>query len=203
MKHELILCTVAVATAACASSPESSPAETLAGQMTGTFETAIGTDEAMRDRRIQIAPLGAGEWLYYQVNHRSDLSVYRQRILQLEPLPDGSVRQTAWTFDDAEAHADLWDKPNALAALTREDLSTGLEDGCAQVWQLAEGVWRGTVDPETCIIDSTRRGMQIRIGAESVLEADALSLAERGFNLEGEQLWGTAPGDYYRLARAD
>ena len=33
--------------------------------------------------------------------------------------------------------------------------------------------------------------------------AMALYLAERGFDLGGDQLWGTDPGDYYRLTRAE
>lgn len=203
MKLELITALAAISLGACANSPNLSPEESLADRMEGTFETAIGSEEAMRDRRVRLNSLGPGQWLYYQVNHRSDLSVYRQRILQLESLPDGRVRQTAWTFEDAGAHADLWDKPNMLEALSLETLSAGLEDGCAQVWSLSDDVWTGTVDPYTCIIDSARRGTQIRIGADSLLSNDSLSVAERGFNLEGEQLWGTTPGDYYELTRVD
>lgn len=203
MKLKLITALAAFSLGACASSPNLSPAETLADRMEGTFETAIGSDEAMRDRRVRLDALGPGQWIYYQVNHRADLSVYRQRVLQLESLPDGRVRQTAWMFEDAGAHADLWNKPDMLEALSLETLSAGLEDGCAQVWSLSDGVWTGTVDPDTCTIDSARRGTQIRIGADSLLSNESLSLAERGFNLEGEQLWGTTPGDYYELARVD
>ena len=188
---------------ACVTPPAQSPAQILAAQMSGTFETAIGSDNAMRDRRVSIAPLGAGEWLYYQVNHKSDLSVYRQRILQLETMPDGRVQQTAWTFKDAAAHVDLWDNSELQAILSLDDLSTGLEQGCAQIWSREDDVWSGAVDPGTCIISSTRRGTEIRIGAESLLDEASLSLAERGFDLAGEQLWGTEPGDYYRLVRVD
>ena len=193
----------ALALAACVTPPEQSPAQALAAEMAGTFETAIGSEEAMRDKRVAISPLGPGEWLYYQVNHKSDLSVYRQRILQLESLPDGRVRQTAWTFDDAAAHVDLWDKPDRRAVLSLEDLSPGLEDGCAQFWTQEGDLWTGSVDAGTCIISSTRRGTEIRIGAESMLDSESLSLAERGFDLAGQQLWGTEPGDYYRLTRVD
>ncbi|MCH9750948.1 MAG: chromophore lyase CpcT/CpeT [Alphaproteobacteria bacterium] len=203
MKRDLSIGLLAFALGACVTSPSLSPAEMLAANMADTFETAIGSDDAMRDRRIEIAPLGAGEWLYYQVNHKSDLSVYRQRILQLEALPDGRVRQTAWTFNDAAAHVDLWDKPDVRAALSLDDLSAGLEDGCAQIWTRDGATWAGKVDPDRCIITSTRRGAQIRIGADSLLDEASLSLAERGFELGGEQLWGTDPGDYYRLTRAE
>ncbi len=203
MKRDISIGLLALALGACVTSPSLSPAEMLAADMADTFETAIGSDDAMRDRRIEIAPLGSGEWLYYQVNHKSDLSVYRQRILQLEALPDGRVRQTAWTFNDASAYVDLWDKPDVQAALSRDDLSAGLEDGCAQIWTRDGAIWAGKVDPDTCIITSTRRGAQIRIGADSLLDEASLSLAERGFDLAGEQLWGTDPGDYYRLTRAE
>ncbi len=193
----------ALSIAGCVNAATPNPSAALAADMAGTFETAIGTEDAMRDHRVRLDPLGPGEWIYYQVNHKSDLSVYRQRILQLEAFPDGRVQQTAWTFNDAAAHVDLWDKPEAMAALTLASLSTGLEQGCAQVWSPTDGGWNGTVDPDTCVIDSKRRGTQIRIGAESKLSAESLSLAERGFDLEGTQLWGTDAGDYYVLPRAD
>lgn len=203
MKRDISIGLLAFALGACVTSPSLSPAEKLAADMVGTFETAIGSDDAMRDRRIEIAALGTGEWLYYQVNHKSDLWVYRQRILQLEALPDGRVQQTAWTINDAAAHVDLWDKPDMQATLSQDDLTAGLEDGCAQIWTREDAIWAGKVNPDTCIITSTRRGSQIRIGAESLLDEGSLSLAERGFDLAGEQLWGTEPGDYYRLIRVD
>lgn len=196
-------CLAALGLAGCVSVATPNLSAALAVDMAGTFETAIGTEDAMRDHRVRLDPLGPGEWIYYQVNHKTDLSVYRQRILQLEALPGGRVQQTAWTFKDAAAHVDLWDKPEALAALTLASLSTGLEQGCAQVWSRTDEGWSGTVDPGTCVIDSKRRGTQIRIGAESKLSAASLSLAERGFDLEGTQLWGTDPGDYYVLPRLD
>ena len=198
-----IACSFALGLTACVTAPPPTASETLAASMEGIFETAIGTEDAMRDRRVRIDPLGPGEWLYYQVNHRSDLSVYRQRILQLESLPDGRVQQTAWTFNDAAAHVDLWDAPEVLASLTMGNLSTGLEQGCAQVWIREEDGWSGIVDPDTCLIDSQRRGTQIRIGAESRLSVQSLALAERGFDLDGDQLWGTDPGDFYRLDRVE
>jgi len=194
---------LSLSTGACATAPDMTPSQRLASDMEGRFEVALGTDEAMQDRRLRIDALGPGEWVYYQVNHQADLSVYRQRILQLQTLSDGRVKQTAWTFEDAEAHADLWDKPGALAALSLDDLSVGLEEGCAQVWSLSDTVWRGIVDPETCIITSSRRGTQMRIGAESVLSPTSLSVAERGFDMDRAQLWGTAPGDFYVLTRVD
>lgn len=203
MKLRLTLALSAVALSACATLSEVSPDEALAADMAGTFETAIGTDEAMRDRRFRLTPLGDGEWLYYQVNHKADLSVYRQRVLQLEPLADGRVRQSAWTVKEAEAHVDLWRNADAVAALDLDDLSTGLEEGCAQIWERIDTGWTGTVDPATCIITSKRRGTEIRIGADSKLTETTLELAERGFNLEGEQMWGTEPGSYHSLARVD
>ncbi len=188
--------------AACVTTEPVPQHEVLAGDVAGIYETGIGTEEAMRDRRVRIAPLGDGEWLYYQVNHKTDLSVYRQRVLQLTPLPDGQVSQVAWTINEPEALVDLWDNPGVQTSLTLDDLSASMDAGCRQVWtQTAEG-WHGIVDPETCVIDSARRGTQIRIGAESKLTSERLSLAERGFDLEGEQLWGTAQGDYYVLSRA-
>lgn len=201
MQMRLSALLAASVVAGCVSTTPVSAPQTLASDMAGTYETAIGSEDAMRDRRVRLAPLGDGAWVYYQVNHKADLSVYRQRVLQLLPLPDGRVAQSAWTINAPEALVDLWDKPEVQAELSLEDLSPSMDDGCAQIWTKAEEGWDGLVDPETCVIDSSRRGTQIRIGAESKVTAASLSLAERGFSLDGEQLWGTAQGAYYVLDR--
>lgn len=191
--------------AACAQSIERKselPAQKqLARAMVGTFEKDIGTDSAMRDRRIPIEPLGAGEWLYIQVNHTRDLSVYRQRILQLLPLDDGRVEQITWTINHPERLVDLWDNPEQGSALNFDDLSLLLGEKCSQIWSHTEPVWYGLVDPQTCIVDSPRRGEQIRLGAEASLSQTSISLAERGYDLQGEQIWGTAQEQYYTLLR--
>ena len=41
------------------------------------------------------------------------------------------------------------------------------------------------------------------IGAETELTSDALKQTERGYDENGEQLFGTAPGEYLILKRVD
>ena len=60
------------------------------------------------------------------------------------------------------------------------------------------------VNPATCIITSSRTGKLRAIGAESIVGENGLQQAERGFDPEtGEQLFGTAQGEYYMLKRID
>ncbi|MEO1576556.1 MAG: CpcT/CpeT family chromophore lyase, partial [Pseudomonadota bacterium] len=57
----------------------------------------------------------------------------------------------------------------------------------------------GYVDPQTCVVDSARRGRKIRIESESRLSPSAYQTSERGFDLEMNPLWGSEPGTYVTL----
>ncbi|QLC20942.1 hypothetical protein HFP51_01310 [Parasphingopyxis sp. CP4] len=178
----------------------------LAAAMTGTFATrADAPGTAFADFRTAIPPLGDGEWIYFQRNQGAEMQVYRQRVLQLVDRPDGSVAQITYTIAEPERFASAPDDATALNALSAADVTALLNQGCEQHWRFdAErdgGSWVGRVDPNSCTIYSQRRQTEIRIGSETRLTGDALYEAERGFDLEGNQLWGTPAGEFSTIYR--
>ncbi len=194
-----------IGASACSQQPTSpvSAEIALANLLTGKFVYAPGSDDAFTDQRLRIPPLGPGEWLYLQINTGSENKIYRQRVLQFvyEPSSD-TVLQRAYALRDPQAFVDV----SAANGLPQsKDLEEALEDGCDMVWtrepQHSEWLWRGLVDPGRCKIFSERRQTEIAIGADALVDSERLWQAERGFDLAGQQLFGSAPDEYLRLSR--
>lgn len=187
------------------SAHDSTEISDLAALLFGRFEARAETpDDQMVDRRVRVpSDALSGVWYYYQVNHRADWSVYRQRVNRLTLSDDGTtILQHTYTLKSPEDYVDIWDDPARLAALSEADFEPFLNDGCEQVWKRQEqGGWFGYVDPKTCRIFSTRRNKHIHIEAEAIVTDAYLKQTERGFNPDGSQLWGSKPGEFITLYR--
>ncbi|MEM9169133.1 MAG: chromophore lyase CpcT/CpeT [Pseudomonadota bacterium] len=207
MRGRVGLAGIFASVAAVWASAVASDAETLerfADLMTDTFATAPDDpDNNFVDRRVRVASAALpGVWLYYQLNTGPERKLYRQRVIELARADDGAIVQTTYELKAPETYVDGWDRPAALNALTPDDLEPFANQGCAQVWRLTtEGAWRGRVDPATCRIFSQRRGEEIAIEAEAILDDETYRQTERGFDASGAKLFGSEPGDFIVLYR--
>jgi len=83
-----------------------------------------------------------------------------------------------------------------------DDFDASLNKACEQTWtRLGPNKWRGYVDPKKCKIFSERRNKEILIEGESILSLASLKKAERGFSLDGQQIWGSKPEQFNTLVR--
>ncbi|MFK8053266.1 MAG: chromophore lyase CpcT/CpeT [Woeseiaceae bacterium] len=202
----VVIILFSLAMTGCATSEEASILGDLAAMMEGDFiSTTSGDESQFIDRRRRLVALGDGEWIYWQVNTGTDRKLYRQRVLQLTTDSTGRIEQTTFSLAAKKDHRDLIADADRLASITVGDLTTSLNNGCQLFWTRSQDteeiLWRGIVSPDQCVISSKRRGQDIRIGAESVLSGRELWQAERGFDLAGQLLWGTPPGEFNRLTR--
>lgn len=172
----------------------------LADAMAGTY-VLKDEEQYLTDRRQPFAAPAMGKTLVHQqINEGDDQVVYRQRVFVFENI-DGHVQMVAWSFKDPGA----WENADQtmLSELTWDDLERSLPDGCEQIWEKTDNGYYGLLEPENCRIISSRTGKPRLIGAESELTSDALKQTERGYDENGEQLFGTAPGEFLILKRAD
>ncbi len=182
----------------------------LAGLMAGRFDNqaaiAAGTsneDDFLSDWRQRIDAPRLGDTVFYlQLNDGADRGLYRQRILVLS-LDDttDSIKQVAYTLKDAEQFVDAMSTSEVFNDLGPDDVERMFDDGCAQHWTRIDHGYSGHVNPETCRIISSRTGNPRRIEALTVLTETTLDLAERGFDDDGNQLFGSAEGETTRLTR--
>ena len=182
--------------------------DAMLAMMEGTYRTdpaELQGEEIpeLLDRHVRVdAPAIGRHVVYWQLNSGPDEKVYRQQLLVFSRASDsGEVVQTAWSLPESERFVDAAGDDPLFATLTMEDLSPSLPEGCDQVWRKSENGWHGRIDPDTCRVWSERRQMWRRIGAEARVEPDAFWQTERGFDDDGKQLFGTAPGKLYRLGR--
>ncbi len=186
---------------------QADPTAELAELMAGSYQTSDVESGYFRDTRVRLPALGAGEWLYTQLNTGADQKLYRQRVLNLSPLNDGTgdVQQVAYSFRVPADFSEFLNEPKRWRQLRLEDLHLSFAAGCAMRWRepadASRWRWLGEVSPETCRVYSQRRKSEIAIGAEAQLGVDALWQTERGFALTGEQLFGSGPDEYTRAYR--
>ena len=157
-------------------------------------------------RRVIPAPDGApagGAWVYLEL--AQDGALYRQRVFHYTMHDDGRIAQQTYSFADPEKFASIVRPPALFHQLSMEDLTASLEPGCIVYWSFdadsAETPWRGFVSPDDCTIVSARREARIAIEAETRLGPDIIQQTERGYDAEGNVLFGTAPGEFIVMER--
>ena len=189
-------------------SADGSGIEELTRLMQGEFRGVVSSADdpegsLMIDRRVQVQVPALGQpVIYWQINSGAELALYRQRLLTFHQDPEGQViYQRTWSFVDAEAWLEAGDKPSLLRTLDVGDVVPSLPESCRMSWRIEPGGWRGYLDPGDCRIWSERHQEYRHIEGESRLNEGGLSQAERGYDEEGRQLFGTPAGALHSLER--
>jgi len=166
--------------------------EAFAALMDRDFATpADDTENIIVDGRLRLDNFPApGIWLYTQLNTGANKKLYRQRLNQFTLSSDGkAIIHRAYVLKQA-----LFDR------LAADDYNAFMAAGCEQRWtQRQGGEWYGRVNPKSCRIFSKRRNKHIHIGAEVTISQHRYQTAERGYDEQLRQIWGTKPGEYITL----
>ena len=184
----------------------------LAEMMQGRFDShppgadvATPIEQRIVDSRQRLDAPSLGDAVFYlQLNQGAELALYRQRILVLSADPeDGVITQKAYTLREPEKFVDAQSGDAILEGLGDGDVEPMFREGCGQRWTTDGDGFRGYTDPVTCRIISSRTGKPRRIEAVNLLKPDSLSLVERGYDDDMNQLFGTAQGDSTLLTRVE
>ncbi|MFN7159804.1 MAG: chromophore lyase CpcT/CpeT [Erythrobacter cryptus] len=206
---------LAVALGARAQTPEAvaAPAPVdLARAMSGQFAT-LADDSANNfaetrlvfDNPALLATLAPGEvdgaLVYSSLLTGPERRPYRRRVSVI--TRDGAgLRSEAYAFADPARFAAGLPSMAELAGLVPADLVRGIAAApgadCAMRWRAlaAPGHWRGMIDRADCRLWSERRGAFIALEAETRIEPGRIAQTERGYDADGHQLFGTAPGEF-------
>lgn len=159
----------------------------------------------LTDHRIRVHSPHLGDHvMYWQLNSGPEQQIYRQRLLVFSfDAESGHVRQQTFSLVDAQRFDATKNQTELFAGLSEADLVRELPAECDPMWQQVPEGWYGRTDPERCRIFSDRHQDWRHIEAELLLAIDGLRQAERGFDSAGNQLFGTAPGELFRLLRAE
>lgn len=176
-------------------------AQEYAELLIGSFssERQARTDaryDVVEARVVRIWPERSdGVWLYQEqallgganaIDPSARSRPYFQRIVHLQDIGPGMVRTTTYPMLRPERFVGAWRAPESIGA---DALGGG---GCAGIaTRVAAGFWRG----ENLDCPNAYRGA-VRVTSHSLRTAQSYANWDRGWNIEGEQVWGPADGGY-------
>lgn len=195
----LLLAVLLLAGAGCGGSPS---AEQLGDWLTGSFGSGAqaAADSAYYDIRLEMVPIWTdredGLWFYVeQAVATARERPYRQRVYRVRELEDGRFESAVFTLPDPQRYAGAWREEAPLSDLEPADLAE--REGCAVLlaWDPA-GRYAGSTEGTGCT--STLRGAAYAT-SEVIVEPGRIESWDRGFDAEGNQVWGAEKGAYVFL----
>ena len=176
--------------------------------LTGNFDSA---DQANADPqnffeiRIISVPIWPqetdGKWLYVEQAAFSSLDKpYRQRLQHIHRGPEGELLSELYLLPgDPLRYAGAWKNPDTfLSELSRDECI--LREGCTVTLQPDQGGYIGTTTGQGC---ESRLGGADYATSEVQLSEGLLISWDRGWNLSGEQVWGSEAGGYHFVRKPD
>lgn len=196
----LVAAFAAAYVAGCArQSADAGDLETLVGWMTGSFSSRAQSvaDTNYFDIRLEMAPVWTGRddgrWFYVEQAVAMHLErPYRQRVYRLTEDPPGTFLSDIYLLPDPLRFAGAWRDDEPLAALSPDSLT--IKEGCTVfLARSADGAFVGETVRGEC--GSALHGASYAT-SEVRVTADALVSWDRGWDAEGNQVWGAELGGY-------
>lgn len=178
--------------------------EQLASWLEGQFssQAQAATDPSYFDIRLHMGRIWTertdGPWLYVE-QARADMldTPYRQRVYRVSRRDDGALLSAVYTLPEPVTRfAGALSRPDGqqvFKELAPEQLKP--LDGCTVVLRFdpARGAYIGGTEGEGCA--STREGAKYTT-SQIVLTREQLDSWDRGFDAQGQQVWGAVGGGY-------
>lgn len=139
-----------------------------------------------------------GRWLYTESRIDGSDAPYLQRLSRVSLLPDGSLRSERYRLPDADRYVGAYDDVGRFEDLDTERL-TRLEGCDGIVVRAGRGRFEGGTVGKRCANDY--KGASYAV-SHSTTEDGRLVNWDRGFDANGELVWGPPAGGY-RFERLD
>lgn len=175
--------------------------EALANLMMGVYDSrdqALADPENYRDVTLHMVRIWPerkdGPWLYIEQALSTQVALpYRQRVYRLMPQGQGRIASEVYTLPEpALKYAGAWRSRAALGELKPADLTP--RTGCAVVLrQTGPNIWAGATVGRECPSDLYGAAYAT---SEVVVTGTTLKSWDRGYDANGEQVWGAEKGGY-------
>ena len=172
--------------------------------MTGAFDSGeqAAKDSSYYHITLQMAPIWTdrtdGRWLYVEQAVASmPTKPYRQRVYRVEQSGPKEFKSHVYTLDEPADFVGAHLPGPAQKALTYERIA--LKEGCEVILKKqADGTYAGQTGMGTCA--SNLRGAAYAHSEVTVYKGQLISW-DRGYNKDGEQVWGAEKGGYVFVKR--
>lgn len=205
MKY-LILCVAILATLSSCKLPETKSEVTktnanhlkdLFGMMQGSFNSEIQAevDSTYFNISLHMYPIWEekGNYLYVEqaLNARQN-KPYRQRIYEVTQVNDSVFSSAIYTIENDSLWIGKWKTPEAFDTLTIAQVSK--KEGCEVLLKRIDSdYFKGETGKTTC--ESNLNGASYAT-SEVEIFSDKIISWDRGFDSQGEHVWGAEKGGY-------
>jgi hypothetical protein len=134
-----------------------------------------------------------GPWIYVeQAAAETKEKPYRQRVYQIKKRSDGKIESVVYSIPDPSRFTGDYKKEFPLLRLTPDSLM--LRSCCEVVlYRTDDGYFEGGTIDKNC--SSDLRGASYA-ASEVMIDKDKIITWDRGFDENGNQVWGAAKGGY-------
>ncbi|MBE0572115.1 MAG: chromophore lyase CpcT/CpeT [Ignavibacteriaceae bacterium] len=160
--------------------------EEQAEKDSGYFNIELEMVKIWKDRRD-------GPWIYIeQAVVESKDNPYRQRVYQIKQRSDGKIESIVYSIPEPLRFAGDYKKEFPLLRLTPDSLL--IREGCEVVlYRADDGYFEGRTIDKNC--SSDLRGASYAT-SEVMIDKDKMITWDRGFDENGNQVWGATEGGY-------
>lgn len=173
--------------------------EDLLEYMTGSFSSKEQSEADSNYLNIELEMVQIwkdrtdGPWIYVeQAVSETKEKPYRQRVYQIKQISDGKIKSLVYSIPDPLRFAGDFNKEFPLLRLTPDSLI--LKEGCEVVlFRTDYGYFEGRTIDKNC--PSDLRGASYA-SSEVMIDKDKMISWDRGFDENGNQVWGATSGGY-------
>lgn len=177
--------------------------EALATTMIGSYSSAAQATEDTSYFNIELEMVRIwpkrkdGVWLYVeQAVATSKEKPYRQRVYHVQELNDSTFTSNILTIKGGDALFGAYKDPLLLEQLQKD--SVEVLDGCTITLRTQGKSYVGSTDGRKC---SNAWGEATYATSEVTIASGMMVSWDRGYNDEGEQVWGAEKGGYRFVKR--
>ncbi|WP_299361077.1 chromophore lyase CpcT/CpeT [Winogradskyella sp.] len=165
--------------------------------MQGSFNSSAqaDADSTYYNISLHMYPIweDQGHFLYVeQALNSMQNRPYRQRIYEVKRVSDSTFSSAVYTLDVDSLWIGKWKTPSAFDSISLKDIA--LKEGCEVILKrVSKKHFMGKTGDTTCV--STMRGASFARSEVEIL-ADKVISWDRGFDADGNYVWGAEKGPY-------
>ena len=165
--------------------------------MQGSYNSEIQSqvDSTYYNISLHMYPIweDKGNYLYVeQALNSMQNKPYRQRIYEVKRLNDSMFSSAVYNLNVDSLWIGKWKTPNAFDSISLNEIA--LKEGCEVILKrISKNHYMGKTGDTTCV--STMRGASYARSEVEILE-DKIMSWDRGFDSEGNYVWGAEKGPY-------
>lgn len=135
-----------------------------------------------------------GYWLYQELyDEDKPTSVYYQRIINIKRLDSTIISSSGYLIPNKKKYINGWKDISIFDTLSIDSLQ--IRDGCDVYFKKkTSSIYQGKTKDRTCI-NSSKKEITYTT-SNLVISADKITSWDRGYTLQGKQVWGKMQGPY-------